>query len=92
MLALGRALMAAPRLLLIDEISWGLVPILVRRVFSHLAALHAGGLTILQAEQNAHEVLRHAQHALVMSGGRIEMDGPAQDVARDPRVLESYVG
>ncbi len=92
MLALGRALMAAPRLLLIDEISWGLMPILVARVFDHLAALHADGLTILQAEQNTHEVLRHAQHALVMSGGRIEIEGPAQDVARDPRVLESYVG
>ena len=92
MLALGRALMAGPRLLLIDEISWGLMPILVARVFDHLAALHADGLTILQAEQNTHEVLRHAQHALVMSGGRIEIEGPAQDVARDPRVLESYVG
>ena len=92
MLALGRALMASPRLLLIDEISWGLMPILVGRVFAHLAELHAGGLTILQAEQNAHEVLRHARHALVMSGGRIEMEGPAPDVARDPRVLESYVG
>lgn len=92
MLALGRALMAAPRLLLIDEISWGLMPLIVAQVFAHLRALHARGLTILQVEQNALEVLRHAQHAYVMSAGRIEMGGPAQQIAHDPRVLESYVG
>jgi branched-chain amino acid transport system ATP-binding protein len=92
MLALARALMAAPRLLLIDEISWGLMPILVAQVFAHLKMLHAGGLTILQVEQNTHEVLRFAQHAYVMAAGQIEIDGPARDVARDPRVLETYVG
>ena len=92
MLALGRALMPAPRLLLIDEISWGLMPILVARVFAHLAELHAAGLTILQAEQNTHEVLRHAQQAMVMAGGRIEIEGPAGEIARDRRVVETYVG
>ncbi len=92
MLALGRALVARPRLLLIDEISWGLMPILVAQVFAQLQALHGEGLTILQVEQNTREVLRHAEHAYVMAAGQILFDGPAADVARDPRVLESYVG
>jgi branched-chain amino acid transport system ATP-binding protein len=92
MLALARALMTQPKLLLIDEISWGLMPILVTQVFEHLKALHATGIAILQVEQNAHEALRHAQHAYVMSAGHLVLDGPAQEIARDPRVIESYVG
>jgi branched-chain amino acid transport system ATP-binding protein len=92
MLALARALMIRPKLLLIDEISWGLMPLLVTQVFARLVELHAGGLAILQVEQNAREVLRHAGHAYVMAAGRIVLDGPAGEVARDPRVLESYVG
>ncbi len=92
MLALARALMIQPKLLLIDEISWGLMPLLVGQVFAKLDELHKGGLTILQIEQNAREVLRHADHAYVMAAGRMEFDGPAAQVARDPRVVESYVG
>lgn len=92
MLALARALMTQPKLLLIDEISWGLMPILVTQVFAHLKALHAAGIAILQVEQNAHEALRHAQHAYVMSAGHLVLDGPAAEISRDPRVIESYVG
>jgi branched-chain amino acid transport system ATP-binding protein len=92
MLALARALMTQPKLLLIDEISWGLMPILVTQVFEHLKALHAAGIAILQVEQNAHEALRHAQHAYVMSAGHLVLEGPAEEIARDPRVIESYVG
>jgi branched-chain amino acid transport system ATP-binding protein len=92
MLALARALMTQPKLLLVDEISWGLMPILVTQVFAHLKALHAAGIAILQVEQNAHEALRQAQHAYVMSAGHLVLDGPAAEVARDPRVVESYVG
>ena len=92
MLALARALMTGPKLLLVDEISWGLMPILVAQVFEHLKILHAAGIAILQVEQNAHEALRHAQHAYVMSAGELVLDGPAAEVARDPRVVESYVG
>jgi len=92
MLALGRALVGSPRLLLIDEISWGLMPILVAQVFAQLKNLHVGGMTILQVEQNAREVLRHAGHAYVMSQGQIAFDGPATEIASDPRVLENYVG
>ena len=92
MLALARALMPSPRLLLIDEISWGLMPILVTQVFARLKALHETGLTILQVEQNTREVLRYASHAYVMAAGKVIMSGPAAEVAHDPRVLESYVG
>jgi branched-chain amino acid transport system ATP-binding protein len=92
MVALARALMTRPRLLVIDEISWGLMPLLVAQVFEHLRALHAGGLAILQVEQNTHEVLRHAGTAYVMAAGEMVLHGPAAEVATDPRVLESYVG
>jgi branched-chain amino acid transport system ATP-binding protein len=92
MLALARALMIQPKLLLIDEISWGLMPILVSQVFARLDELHKSGITILQVEQNAREVLRHADHAYVMAAGRMAFDGPAAQVASDPRVIESYVG
>ena len=92
MLALARALMPQPRLLLIDEISWGLMPIMVAQVFDRLKTLHESGLTILQVEQNTREVLRHASQAYVMAAGQITLSGSAADVSRDPRVIESYVG
>jgi len=92
MLALARALMSTPRLLLVDEISWGLMPLLVSQVFARLKALHDGGLTILQVEQNTREALRHAENAYVMAAGSIVMAGTAAEIAREPRVIESYVG
>jgi len=92
MLALGRALMTGPRLLLVDEISWGLMPILVAQVFARLRSLHEAGLTILQVEQNMREVLRHAGRAYVMAAGEVAMHGTAAEVAGDPRVRELYVG
>ncbi len=92
MLAMARALMTEPKLLLVDEISWGLSPILVGQVFAKLKDLHESGTAILQAEQNAFEALKHAQSALVMSAGRLVLAGSAAEVARDPRVIESYVG
>jgi branched-chain amino acid transport system ATP-binding protein len=92
MLALTRALMIEPRVLLVDEISWGLMPILVKQVFAKLVELHRAGLAILQVEQNAREVLRHAQHAYVMAAGQLLLEGPAAEIAGDPRVVESYVG
>jgi branched-chain amino acid transport system ATP-binding protein len=92
MLALARALMPNPRLLLIDEISWGLMPILVKQVFERLKSFHEQGLAILQVEQNAREVLRYADHAHVMAAGQIVMSGPAREIANDERVLENYIG
>ena len=92
MLALARALMGEPKMLLIDEISWGLMPLLVGQVFARLKALHDGGLTILQVEQNTREALRHADRAYVMATGSIAIEGTAEEIARDPRVIESYVG
>jgi len=92
MLALARALMPQPRLLLIDEISWGLMPIMVAQVFDRLKTLHEAGLTILQVEQNTREVLRHASQAYVMAAGQITISGSAAELSRDPRVIESYVG
>jgi branched-chain amino acid transport system ATP-binding protein len=92
MLALARALMPQPRLLLIDEISWGLMPIMVTQVFDRLKALHESGLTILQVEQNTREVLRHASQAYVMAAGQVTISGTAAELSRDPRVIESYVG
>jgi len=92
MLALARAMMVGPKLLLIDEISWGLMPILVTQVFERLGKMHSEGLAILQVEQNAREVLRHADYAYVMSAGQLLLEGPAKDVAKDARVLESYIG
>jgi branched-chain amino acid transport system ATP-binding protein len=92
MLALARALMVNPKLLLVDEISWGLMPLLVTQIFARLEELHRKGLAILQVEQNAREVLRRADYAYVMAAGHVVLDGPAAEVERDPRVLESYVG
>jgi branched-chain amino acid transport system ATP-binding protein len=92
MLALARALMPNPRLLLIDEISWGVMPLLVKQVFERLRAFHEQGLAILQVEQNAREVLRYADHAHVMAAGQIVMSGPAREIANDERVLENYIG
>jgi len=92
MLALARALMTRPKVLVVDEISWGLMPLLVAQVFERLTALHRDGLTILQVEQNAREVLCRAQYAYVMAAGRFVLEGPAAEVARDPRFLKSYVG
>lgn len=92
MLSLARALMIRPKLLLVDEISWGLMPILVTQVFARLEDLHRDGIAILQVEQNAREALRRAQYAYVMAAGQLVLQGPAPQIARDPRVVESYIG
>jgi branched-chain amino acid transport system ATP-binding protein len=92
MLALARGLICRPNLLVIDEISWGVMPILVTQILERLAELNREGLTILQVEQNAREVLRRATYAYVMSSGRVVMNGPSERIAGDERVLESYIG
>ena len=92
MLAIARALMGRPGLLLLDEPSLGLAPKLVREVFDTLARLGAGGMTILLVEQNARMALRLAQRAYVLESGRVALSGPAAELAEDPAVRAAYLG
>jgi branched-chain amino acid transport system ATP-binding protein len=92
MLALGRALMGAPKLLLLDEPSMGLAPLLVDEIFAIISALKAEGTTILLVEQNASAALEVADHAYVLETGRIVLEGPAADVANNPKVVAAYLG
>jgi branched-chain amino acid transport system ATP-binding protein len=92
MLAIGRALMSRPRLLLLDEPSLGLAPLMVERIFETIAALKAQGRTILLVEQNVHHALDIADRAYVLETGRITLEGPADVLRRDPKVEQSYLG
>jgi branched-chain amino acid transport system ATP-binding protein len=92
MLALARALMAEPRLLLCDEPSMGLAPLVVEQIFSTLADLRRAGSTILLVEQNAAEALAIADRAYVIETGRIALEGSAAELAEHPRVKEAYLG
>ncbi len=92
MLAIGRGLMADPRVLLLDEPSLGLAPILVATIFEIIRTIHRAGATILLVEQNARMALKEADYAYVLETGRIVHAGPAADVAQDPKVAEAYLG
>jgi branched-chain amino acid transport system ATP-binding protein len=92
MLALGRALMAKPRLLMLDEPSLGLAPLIVREIFRIIATLRGGGTGILLIEQNARAALQVSDHAYVLETGAIAMQGPAAELAADPRVIQTYLG
>ena len=92
MLAIGRALIARPRLLLLDEPSLGLAPILVHAIFGAIDAINKEGTTILLVEQNANAALRHSHRAYVLETGTIVMEGPSERIAADPRVKEAYLG
>ncbi len=92
MLAIGRALMAEPRLLLLDEPSLGLAPRLVQQIFEIVREIHAAGTTIVLVEQNAHLALRVASRAYVLETGSIVLEGTASDLAADPRVRRAYLG
>ncbi len=92
MLAIGRAMMSRPRLLLIDEVSMGLMPILVKRVFSVIADLRRHGVSILLVEQNAYEALKVVDRACVLENGQIVLEGSPEELANDPRVKSAYLG
>ena len=92
MLAIGRALMGAPRLLLLDEPSMGLAPLFVEEIFGIVASLKREGTTILLVEQNASAALDIADDAYVLETGRIVLSGPAAVVAEDPAVVAAYLG
>ena len=91
MLAIARALMARPRLLLLDEPSMGLAPLVVREIFKTLRALNQAGLTILLVEQNVKQALQIAQFAYVMENGRIVLDGPSTELLGNPKVIDAYL-
>ncbi|WP_236614288.1 ABC transporter ATP-binding protein [Stutzerimonas azotifigens] len=92
MLAVGRALMAKPKLLMLDEPSLGLAPLITREIFRIIADLRRQGVSILLVEQNARAALRVADYAYVLETGQIAMQGPAHELADDPRVIEAYLG
>lgn len=92
MLALARGLLARPRVLLLDEPSLGLSPILVRQIFDVIGRLRAEGITILLVEQMAAQALALADRAYVLEGGRITLEGPAASVREDPAVMHAYLG
>jgi len=92
MLAVGRALMGKPRLLMLDEPSLGLAPLVVRDIFATIAALRATGVTILLVEQNARAAHEVADYGYVLEMGEIALEGRADDLAKDPRVIETYLG
>ncbi len=92
MLAVGRALMSRPKVLMLDEPSLGLAPLVVREIFRTIRALRSTGVSILLVEQNARAALEVADHGYVLETGAIVLDGTADVLAKDPRVVESYLG
>jgi len=92
MLAIARALLQRPRLLLLDEPSMGLAPVLVRQVFEILAGIQREGIALLLVEQNARAALAVSEHAYVLERGEIVLDGPARELARDERLKAAYLG
>ncbi len=92
MLAMGRALMAKPDLLMLDEPSLGLAPLIVREIFRIIAGLRSHGCAILLVEQNARAALQVADRGYVLETGRVTIEGPSAALATDPRVIETYLG
>jgi len=92
MLALGRALMAKPKLLMLDEPSLGLAPLIVKEIFSIIAALKAGGVSILLVEQNARAALQVSDYGYVLETGDLAIEGPSASLAVDARVAATYLG
>jgi branched-chain amino acid transport system ATP-binding protein len=92
MLAIGRALMARPRLLLLDEPSLGIAPILVQRIYQTIGEIHRSGVAILLVEQNAHRALDAARRGYVLETGRVVLADDTAALRRDPRVKEAYLG
>ncbi len=92
MLAIGRAMMACPKLMMLDEPSLGLSPLFVTRIFDLMRELNKGGLAILLVEQNAGKALALAHQASVLELGKVTMAGDPKDLAADPKLREAYLG
>jgi branched-chain amino acid transport system ATP-binding protein len=92
MLAVGRALMSRPKVLMLDEPSLGLAPLVVREIFKTITQLRSTGVSILLIEQNARAALEVADHGYVLETGAVALEGAASDLATDPRVIDTYLG
>ena len=92
MLAMGRALMSRPRLLLLDEPSMGLAPLLVKEIFQIVRDINTTGTTVLLVEQNAHMALGVADYAYVLETGKINLEGEGKELANSPEVKAAYLG
>jgi branched-chain amino acid transport system ATP-binding protein len=92
MLAIGRALMSRPRVLLLDEPSLGLAPILVQTIFAAIEEVNRRGTTVLLVEQNANAALKHSHRAYVLETGVVTLGGPSAEIAADPKVKKAYLG
>ncbi|HEY6800074.1 MAG TPA: ABC transporter ATP-binding protein [Agromyces sp.] len=92
MVAIGRAILGGPRLLLLDEPSMGLAPLVVKQVMEIISAVNAQGTTVLLVEQNARAALKIAHRAYVIETGKVTLSGSAAELARDPRVVDAYLG
>jgi branched-chain amino acid transport system ATP-binding protein len=92
MLAIGRAMMSKPRVLLLDEPSLGLAPIVVHAIFEAIEEIHKAGTPVLLVEQNANAALRHSNRAYVLETGQVALEGTSAEVAANPKVKEAYLG
>ena len=92
MLAIGRALMAAPRLLLLDEPSMGLAPLMVREIFRVIGEINRSGITVLLVEQNVRQALKLARHGYVLENGALVLADSGANLLGNPRVIEAYLG
>ena len=92
MLAIGRALMARPKLLLLDEPSMGLAPMMIQNIFRIITEINNQGTTILLVEQNAQQALQRAHRAYILETGSVVKEAPAKDLLNDPAVKEAYLG
>lgn len=92
MLAMGRALMAKPKLLMLDEPSLGLAPLVIKEIFRTISALKETGVAILLVEQNARAALQVSNYGYVLETGEVKLAGPSAELAADPRVIEAYLG
>jgi branched-chain amino acid transport system ATP-binding protein len=92
MLAIARALMSRPRLLLLDEPSLGLAPLIVREIFAIIRELNREGMTILLVEQNARLAMQHSRRTYVLEAGQVTISGPSAELIDDQRVRQAYLG
>ena len=92
MLAMGRALMSRPKLILLDEPSMGLAPLLVQEIFNIIKEINDSGTTVLLVEQNANMALKVAHHAYVLETGRIKMEGSGRELLENEEIKEAYLG